>query len=389
MLITNSVLLADAGVWYAFANSDAMGKGIVVLLFLSSMIAWFIMLERGLSLFRAKKLSERFANAFNNQHGMNSVLREGMDNPCPVARVYISGMEQLLEFYGQTAEEVRNSVPAANNRGPRKLSTAQLDAVQTAMEREISGQIFVIEERIGMLATAVSLAPFLGLFGTVWGVMIAFCGVASAGSANIQALAPGVAGALLTTVAGLIVAIPSLVGYNYLTYMIRKITVSMDNFSESFMARLKLEQLAVKEAEEKKPASPAGAPTAATAASNPAFNRPAAQIPANVPQNPAPAANNSFSRPASYNYQQQPIQYQQPVQPQNPAPAQYQQPVQPQNPAPAQYQQPVQPQNPAPAQYQQPVQPQNPAPAQYQAPQQMSFNTMNDNNNEPENSMRV
>ena len=377
MLITNSVLLADAGVWYAFANSDAMGKGIVVLLFLSSMIAWFIMLERGLSLFRAKKLSERFANAFNNQHGMNSVLREGMDNPCPVARVYISGMEQLLEFYGQTAEEVRNSVPAANNRGPRKLSTAQLDAVQTAMEREISSQIFVIEERIGMLATSVSLAPFLGLFGTVWGVMIAFCGVASAGSANIQALAPGVAGALLTTVAGLIVAIPSLVGYNYLTYMIRKITVSMDNFSESFMARLKLEQLAVKEAEEKKPAAAPGTqtPAAAAAANHPAFNRPAAQIPANVPQNAHPAANNSFSRPASYNYQQQPIQYQQPVQPQNPAPAQYQQPVQPQNPAPAQYQQ--------------PVQPQNPAAAQYQAPQQMSFNTMNDNNNEPENSMRV
>ena len=378
MLITNSVLLADAGVWYAFANSDAMGKGIVGLLFLSSMIAWFIMLERGLSLFRAKKLSERFANAFNNQHGMNSVLREGMDNPCPVARVYISGMEQLLEFYGQTAEEVRNNVPAAGNRGPRKLSTAQLDAVQTAMEREISSQIFVIEERIGMLATAVSLAPFLGLFGTVWGVMIAFCGVASAGSANIQALAPGVAGALLTTVAGLIVAIPSLVGYNYMTQMIRKITVSMDNFSESFMARLKLEQLAVKETEEKKPAAaPTASPTtaAATAATHPAFNRPAAQIPANVPQNAHPAANNSFSRPASYNYQSQPIQYQQPVQPQNPAPAQYQQPVQPQNPAPVQYQQ--------------PVQPQNPAPVQYQEPQQMSFNNMNGNNNEPENSMRV
>lgn len=363
MLITNSVLLADAGVWYAFANSDAMGKGIVVLLFLSSMIAWFIMIEKGLALYRAQKLSERFANAFNNQHGLNSVLRDGMENPCPVAKVYISGMEQLLEFYGQTAEEVRTHAPVAGERGPRKLSPAQLDAVQTAMEREISSQIFVIEERIGMLATSVSLAPFLGLFGTVWGVMIAFCGVASAGSANIQALAPGVAGALLTTVAGLIVAIPSLVGYNYLTYMIRKITVSMDNFSESFMARLKLEQLAVKEAEEKKPAAPAGTQTAAaaTAASSPAFSRPAAQIPANVPQNNSanPAMNNSFSRPASYNYQQPPIQYQQPM-PQNPAPAQYQQPVQPQTTA-----------------------------TEYQAPQQMSFNNMNGNNNEPENSMRV
>ena len=250
MNVLNLAVLADAGVWYAFDNSDGMGKAIIFLLFLGSMVAWFIMIEKWLVLYRAQKLSERFAFEFNNQHGMNSMLRNGMDNPCPVAKVYISGMEQLLEFYGQTTEEARSVIPSRND-SPRKLSPAQLDAVQTAMEREISGQIFVIEERIGTLATAVSLAPFLGLFGTVWGVMIAFCGVASAGSANIQALAPGVAGALLTTVAGLLVAIPSLVGYNYLTQMIRKITVSMDNFSESFMARLKLEQLVAQDNDNK------------------------------------------------------------------------------------------------------------------------------------------
>ena len=353
MLTANFILLADAGVWYAFANSDGMGKGIVFLLILSSMIAWFIMIEKGLTLYRAQKLSERFTNAFNSQHGMNSVLRDGMDNPCPVARVYISGMEQLLEFYGQTAEEISSGISASTAKGPRKLSPAQLDAVQTAMEREISSQIFVIEGRIGTLATAVSLAPFLGLFGTVWGVMIAFCGVASAGSANIQALAPGVAGALLTTVAGLMVAIPSLVGYNYLTQMIRKITVSMDNFSESFMAKLKLEQLNAKEE------NAAPEPAAAAAPANDLFSRPAAQIPANAPQMPQQNTQ-SFSRPA---YTVAGGQYQQPQQ-------QYQAPQQ------AQYQAPQQ------AQYQAPQQ-------QYQAPQQMSFNTMEDNGSAPEDSMRV
>ena len=249
MFNLSSPIIADAGVLYAFNNSDAMGKAIVFLLFLSSMVAWFIMIEKGLVLYRSQKLSERFAANFNNQHGMNSMLREGIDNPCPVAKVYVSGMEQLMEFYGESLETVRGAGNVRGKHDPRKLSTAQLDAIQTAMEREISSQIFVIEERIGMLATAVSLAPFLGLFGTVWGVMIAFCGVASAGNANIQALAPGVAGALLTTVAGLLVAIPSLVGYNFLTQMIRKITVSMDNFSESFMARLKLEQLGARDSE--------------------------------------------------------------------------------------------------------------------------------------------
>ena len=96
-----------------------------------------------------------------------------------------------------------------------------------------------------MLATLVSLSPFCGLFGTVWGVMMAFCGIAAAGKSDFTALAPGVAGALLTTVAGLVVAIPSLVGYNLLTGMIRQLTVQMDNFTEEFLVAIKLSQLKV------------------------------------------------------------------------------------------------------------------------------------------------
>ena len=176
MISAASFLLADAGVWYAFANSDGMGKGIVFLLIISSMVAWCVMIEKGMVLYRAQKLSERFAAAFDKGHGMSSVLRDAMNNPCPVAKVYVSGMEQLLEFYGQTAEEVCSQI-AVRDKSPRKLSPAQLDAVQTAMEREISGQIFVIEERIGLLATAVSLAPFLGLFGLGGNDRILRCGI--------------------------------------------------------------------------------------------------------------------------------------------------------------------------------------------------------------------
>ena len=287
--MTPSFTLASAGVWYAFANSDGMGKSIVFLLFVGSMIVWFIMIEKWLGLYRAQKLSERFAAQFAQRHGLNSMLRDAADNPCPVARVYLSGMEQLLEFYGSAADEMRRS-PSSNGPVP-KLSPAQLDAVQTALEREISGQIFVIEERIGVLATAVSLSPFLGLFGTVWGVMLAFCGVAAAGSANIQALAPGVAGALLTTVAGLLVAIPSLVGYNTLTQMIRKITVSMDNFDEAFMARLKLEQLSARDAvppPRQEVPVPAAAPTRQLFHAQPAAPVPPPRQESYAPQSPAP-----------------------------------------------------------------------------------------------------
>ncbi len=354
MTLINSVLLADAGVWYAFANSDTMGKGIVFLLFLSSMVAWFIMIEKGLALYRAQKLSERFAKSFNEQHGMNSMLRDGMENPCPVAKVYISGMEQLLEFYGLSAEELRDPGAVQSKNNHRKLSPAQLDAVQTAMEREISGQIFVIEERIGMLATAVSLAPFLGLFGTVWGVMIAFCGVASAGSANIQALAPGVAGALLTTVAGLVVAIPSLVGYNFLTQMIRKITVSMDNFSEAFMAQLKLEQLN----------APEETPAAA------ARTMPQAQHPMLRQQPIQQQVQSTYTRQPEMNtvYNQQQLHPGAQRQYNNIVNNQFVQQPRPTE----QYQQSA------------PLPPMPEAPAE-----QMSFSGFTDNNNEPDNSMRV
>jgi biopolymer transport protein ExbB/TolQ len=82
-----------------------------------------------------------------------------------------------------------------------------------------------------LLATAVSGAPFLGLLGTVWGVMDTFSGVAMAGSANLQAMAPGVSGALITTVTGLLVAIPAMFGYNFLVTSIRSLIVQNDNFA--------------------------------------------------------------------------------------------------------------------------------------------------------------
>ena len=111
------------------------------------------------------------------------------------------------------------------------------------LESEVSNQVQELETRIGLLATLVSVSPFCGLFVTVWGVMLAFCGIAAAGKSDFTALAPGVAGALLTTVAGLVVAIPSLVGYNLLTSTIRNLTIRMDNFTDEFLVRVKLEQL--------------------------------------------------------------------------------------------------------------------------------------------------
>lgn len=235
---------SSPGVYYAYQNSDSVGKGIVIFLLVGSVLTWTVMLDKAMALYRARKLSERFLFFFGDDRknvASPSLVRAGADNPAPVAVVYSAGVEKLLEFYEKGQDT--NIISASGNFAPIKLSDAQYNAIEAVLESAVSAQIERLETRIGLLATLVSLSPFCGLFGTVWGVMMAFCGIAAAGKSDFTALAPGVAGALLTTVAGLVVAIPSLVGYNMLNGTIRSLTVMMDNFTEEFMVRIKLEQL--------------------------------------------------------------------------------------------------------------------------------------------------
>jgi len=112
-----------------------------------------------------------------------------------------------------------------------KISPAQMGAVNAAMERAVGETALGLESQMILLATAVSGSPFLGLLGTVWGVMDAFTGVAVAGSPSLVSMAPGVSGALITTVTALCVAIPAMFGYNFLVTSIRGVIVEMDNFA--------------------------------------------------------------------------------------------------------------------------------------------------------------
>lgn len=241
MILPLTVIFSAAGPYYAFENSDMVGRAVVVFLFFGSMVTWTIMIEKAMALVRAKRYSLKFSRMFRNSAGLTDLLAEARRDPGPVAKIYLAGAEKLLEFYGMRTDQP-NLLQSAKARST-SLTPAQMEALRTVLEREVSDQILVLEEKIGLLATAVSVSPFFGLFGTVWGVMMAFVGVASQGRADISALAPGVSGALLTTVVGLMVAIPSLIGYNLLASTIRKVTIYMDNFVEEFLARIRLEQL--------------------------------------------------------------------------------------------------------------------------------------------------
>jgi len=119
-----------------------------------------------------------------------------------------------------------------------KISPAQMRAVIAAMERAVGESALKLESYMNVLSMAVSGAPFIGLLGTVWGVMDAFSGIATAGNANLSAMAPGVAGALLTTVVGLLVAIPAMFGYNFLVASVRRMIVQCDNFAAEIASEI-------------------------------------------------------------------------------------------------------------------------------------------------------
>ncbi|NOY75035.1 MAG: biopolymer transporter ExbB [Kiritimatiellaeota bacterium] len=233
------VTVANAGdVVFAFKMSDIVGRTIVIFLFFGSIFTWTIMLEKWIALTRAKQAAKEFLRLFRNEKNSLGLISHAERLGGPLAKVYKSGVSDLLEFYDISKEKAERT----REMDLRKLSTVEIETIRSSMERSVADQILQIEDKIGYLATAVSVCPFFGLFGTVWGVMVAFCGMASNARADISAIAPGVSGALLTTVVGLLVAIPSLIGYNLLTNTIRQLTVSMDNFVEEFMARIKLDR---------------------------------------------------------------------------------------------------------------------------------------------------
>jgi biopolymer transport protein ExbB/TolQ len=122
-----------------------------------------------------------------------------------------------------------------------------MEHVKRTLESAVAREALRLESGLILLAIAVSGAPFLGLLGTVWGVMSAFAGIAQAAAAgsrgDLAAMAPGVSGALITTVAGLLVAIPSMFGYNWLVHTLRVLTVELDNFAQELVSKMETEYL--------------------------------------------------------------------------------------------------------------------------------------------------
>ena len=222
--------LAAGGLLFAFENSTVAGKVVLAVLLVGSIFSWSVMITKLRVVQFAKKQSARFRGAFRkDRQPLRLFESNARFSGSPIFNVYQAGCQEMtFHLLGSTEvdETFRARLDVAD-----KITPAQMGAVTAAMERAVGETALELESQMILLASAVSGAPFLGLLGTVWGVMDTFTDVAVAGSPNIATMAPGVSGALITTVMSLCVAIPAMFGYNFLVTSIRGMIVEMDNFA--------------------------------------------------------------------------------------------------------------------------------------------------------------
>ncbi len=222
--------LAAGGLSFAFEHATIAGKLVLTLLLVGSIFSWSIMITKLRVVRFARQQSARFRAAFRKDRQPLRLFESNARFPgSPLFNVYRAGCEEMA-FHLLGSAEVDETFRARLG-SAEKITPAQMGAVNAAMERAVGETALKLESQMILLATAVSGSPFLGLLGTVWGVMDTFSDVAVAGSANLPTMAPGVSGALITTVMSLCVAIPAMFGYNFLVTSIRGIIVEMDNFA--------------------------------------------------------------------------------------------------------------------------------------------------------------
>lgn len=213
--------LALANILTYFGQSNLAGQAIVLCLMVFSLLAWTIMLGKYLDLKRMRDLNL----AFEKQISRNDALLQ-----------YQPGGSK-----GPYAFLTREAVEAFHRARSAGAEATLIGHVENALQRAVAQSLVRYEAKMVLLASIVTGAPFLGLLGTVWGVMDAFGGIANDTAATLQMLAPGVSGALLTTVAGLLVAIPSVFGYNYLLSHTKLMVTELENFASVLADRIELE----------------------------------------------------------------------------------------------------------------------------------------------------
>ncbi len=223
-------VFATTNIVEVFLRCDPAGQVITGGLGVFSIIAWAVMLGKNSELAKLRQLNHAFEQHLRDQRNLLD-LPESMRNKRSIP--YADLFADALEAYWHAA--------ALGKEKGLDTSRFRLEHAENALQRALARQTLRYESNMIFLATIVTGAPFLGMLGTVWGVMEAFSAVSVQQTASIQTLAPGVSAALLTTIAGLVVAIPSVFGYNWLLAKTKTMVTEIENFASSLADRIELE----------------------------------------------------------------------------------------------------------------------------------------------------
>jgi biopolymer transport protein TolQ len=226
---------SDTNIVSLVVRAPWTSKAVLLILAFFSAISWGVILYKMWQFQRAQRQSASFLEIFRRSSKFSevqAVCRTLSDSP--LVGIFQAGYAEL------TAQLKSNPHPNPNNPGrpgeaPARPTLKSLDALDRALLRASGTEVSRLEKRVTFLATTASITPFIGLFGTVWGIMSSFQQIGAAGSTSLAVVAPGIADALIATAAGLFAAIPAVYFYNHLTQQVKAFVLAMEDFSLEFL----------------------------------------------------------------------------------------------------------------------------------------------------------
>jgi len=254
-------LLADNAAVFAIKNATTEGKVTVIVLLLLSLFSWTIIITKFRQLYICRRASKMFYAAYASTRDPMDIKKRGEEfEGAPAWELYDRGAEEILYHLKNNPVQVQATVVQSTGEGntdhlartiTTKVSPSSFEAVKVVLEEAASEQAMSLEKGMIVLSTAVAGGPFIGLLGTVWGVMSTFAGIAEKNQASLTAMAPGVAAALVATVTGLLVAIPAMFGYNFMVTTIRHVTQELDGYATRYANQLEHAYVDNRDIEEK------------------------------------------------------------------------------------------------------------------------------------------
>lgn len=222
-------MAVDVSAWHAISSANIVVQLTLLLLVIMSVVSWAIMFAKRKQFQEAANANEPFEDAFWKANSLDDIFDSLSEHPrSSMAHVFRSGYLELRKLADSNLAKSGESADVAP-------TLSGIDNLERALRKAIDAEISKLEFRLSFLATTGSTSPFIGLFGTVWGIMGAFQKIGATGVASLAVVAPGIAEALIATGVGLFAAIPATVGYNMYISRIRKEELGLNSFASDFL----------------------------------------------------------------------------------------------------------------------------------------------------------